>query len=160
MINRFFVTLILQDLWNLKSVFEVSHTYGVNRGLLQNLVSLSASYAVSVSKFCQEIKEFWAFDAVLNVITSRLRHCCTAELIPLMELPSVRLSRAKQLYASGFKSIEAIAKANPQDLVKAVEFLSKRQATQIVSAAIVILKDKIDSLQDEVELLRALVGNI
>lgn len=160
LVNRFFVTLILQDLWNLKSVFEVSQSYGVNRGLVQNLVSLAASYAVSVSKFCQEIQEFWAFDAVLNVITSRLRHCCTSELIPLMELPSVRLSRAKQLYANGFKTIEAIAKADPQDLVNAVEFLSKRQARQIVSAAMVILMDKIDSLQDEMEMLKALVNGV
>lgn len=158
LINRFFVTLILQDLWNLKSVFEVSQAYGVNRGLVQNLVSLAASYAVSVSKFCQEIKEFWAFEAVLNVISGRLRHCCKTELIPLMGLPSVRLSRAKQLYASGFKTVEAIAKADPQELVTAVEFMSKRQAKQIVSAAIVMIKDKMEVLQDEVDLLRALIG--
>lgn len=160
LINRFFVTLILQDLWNLKSVFEVSQSYGVNRGLVQNLVSLAASYASSVSKFAQEIKEFWAFEGVLNVICSRLRHCCTAELIPLLELPSVRLGRAKQLYAGGFKTIEAIAKAKPQDLVDAVEFLSKRQANQIVSAAIVMLKDKMEVLQDQVENLKALIGSV
>lgn len=152
--------MILQDLWNLKSVFEVSQSYSVNRGLVQNLVSLSASYAVSVSKFCQEIKEFWAFEAVLSVISSRLRHCCTSELIPLMELPSVRLGRAKQLYAHGFKTIEAIARADPQELMAAVEFLSKRQANQIVSAAIVSVKDKMEVLQGEVDSLRRLIGNI
>lgn len=132
-------------------------SYGVNRGLVQNLVSLSASYAVSVSKFCQEITEFWAFEAVLNVISSRLRHCCKAELVPLMELPSVRLGRAKQLYAKGFKTVESVAKADPQDLMNAVEFLSKRQAKQIVSAAIVMIKDKMENLQDEVAVLKALL---
>lgn len=141
-------------------MFEVSQSYGVNRGLVQNLVSLSASYAVSVSKFCQEIAEFWAFEAVLSVITKRLRHCCTQELIPLMELPSVRLGRAKQLYAGGFKTVEAVAKAKAQDLVKAVEFLSLRQARQIVSAAIVMVKDRMEVLQDEVDILRALIGEI
>lgn len=154
------MTLILQDLWNLKSVFEVSQSYGVNRGLVQNLVSLAASYAVSVSKFCQEIQEFWAFEAVLSVISSRLRHCCKAELIPLMELPSVRLSRAKQLYSAGFKTVESIARANTQDLVNAVEMLSKRQAKQIVSAAIVMIKDKMENLQDEVNVLRDLIRSI
>lgn len=158
MVNRFFVTLILQDLWNLKSVFEVSQSYGVNRGLVQNLVSLSASYSVSVSKFCQEIQEFWAFEAVLSVISSRLRHCCTAELIPLMDLPAVRLGRAKQLFAKGFRTIELIAKADPEELVNAVEMLSKRQAKQIVSAAIVMVKDKMEMMQEEVENLRALIG--
>lgn len=154
------MTLILQDLWNLKSAFDVSREYGINRGLVQNLVSLSASYSASVSKFCQEIKEFWAFEAILNVISSRLRHCCTAELMPLMELPAVRLSRAKQLYANGFRSIETIARADPQDLVNAVEFLSKRQAQQIVAAAIVMLKDKMESLQDEVNILKTLIDRI
>lgn len=138
----------------------MSQSYAVNRGLLQNLVSLSASYAASVSKFCQEMKEFWAFEAVLNVISSRLRHCCTAELMPLMELPSVQLGRAKQLYANGYKNIEAIAKANPRELVNAVEFLSLRQAKQIVSAAIVMIKDKMENLQIEVDFLKGLIGRI
>lgn len=138
----------------------MSQSYAVNRGLLQNLVSLSASYAASVSKFCQEMKEFWAFEAVLNVISSRLRHCCTAELMPLMELPSVQLGRAKKLYANGYKNIEAIAKANPRELVNAVEFLSLRQAKQIVSAAIVMIKDKMENLQIEVDFLKGLIGRI
>lgn len=76
-----------------------------------------------------------------------------------MELPSVRLGRAKQLYANGFKTVEAVAKADPQDLMNAVEFLSKRQARQIVSAAIVMIKDKMETLQDEVDMLRALLMN-
>lgn len=156
--NRFFVTLILQDLWNLKNVYEVSISYGVNRGLVQNLMSLSASYAFSVSKFCQEIKEFWAFDAILDVICKRLRYCCSAELVPLMELPAVRLGRARQLHSAGFKTVEVIAKSDPNDLVSSVEFLSLRQAKQIVAAAIVILKDKMDNLQDEVDFLRNIIG--
>lgn len=153
------MTLILQDLWNLRNPFDVSHTYGVNRGLVQNLVSLAASYAASVSKFCQEMAEFWAFEAVLKVIAERLRHCCSVELMPLMELPSVRLSRAKQLYAHGYRTVETVAKADPQDLVKVVEFLSKRQAKQIVSAAMIMLKDKVDTLQSEVDMLRALIAD-
>lgn len=80
--------------------------------------------------------------------------------MPLMELPAVRLSRAKQLYANGFRSIETIARADPQDLVNAVEFLSKRQAQQIVAAAIVMLKDKMESLQDEVNILKTLIDRI
>lgn len=89
--NRFFFTLILQDLWNQRTVYEVAETFRVNRGIVQNLVVASASYACGVLKFCEELDEFWAFQELLRVVNKRLSYCCTVELIPLMDLPCVKL---------------------------------------------------------------------
>lgn len=48
-------------------------------------------------------------------------------------------NRARQLYAAGFKTIEAVAKTSPMTLVKSVEFMPIRVATEIISAAKVCL---------------------
>lgn len=67
----------------------VSELYGCARGDVQNLVSSAASFASCVCNFTQELEEFWAFSELLSPFSRELSLCCTAELIPLMELPSV-----------------------------------------------------------------------
>lgn len=47
-------------------------------------------------------------------------------------------ARAKQLYAAGFKNLEAIAKAKIKELTDSVEHLTPRVARQLISAAKVI----------------------
>lgn len=40
-----------------------------------------------------------------------------------------------QLYKAGFKTLQAIAQAKPQDLVDSIEHLNKKVASQMISAA-------------------------
>ncbi len=56
----------------------------------------------------------------------RLAHCCSPELLPLLELPGVKAGRGRQLLAAGFTSIQAIARADTKDLVARVEHLSMK----------------------------------
>ena len=56
----------------------------------------------------------------------RLAHCCSPELLPLLELPGVKAGRGRQLLAAGFTSIQAIARADKKDLVARVEHLSMK----------------------------------
>ena len=41
----------------------------------------------------QEMEEFWAYKDLLGNFVKRLSYCVTAELLPLMEIPGVKLVR-------------------------------------------------------------------
>jgi POLQ-like helicase len=100
-LNRFFVTLILHDLWNEKSVFEVSEKYQINRGIVQNLMTGSATFASNVVNFCEGLAEFWTFAHLIKGMSQRLSHCCVRELLPLMELPAVQQVKCCQFIFDG-----------------------------------------------------------
>jgi POLQ-like helicase len=83
--------------------------------------------------------------------------CCTAELIPLMELPSVGKGRARMLFKAGFRTLTDVAKTNPEELVSRVEHLPKRSALQMIAAAKVLVYEKADALREEADSLLELV---
>lgn len=89
-VNRFYLTLLLYDLWKEMPIFEAAEKFQVDRGLVQNLMTSSATFAANVVSFCDELEEFWAFSHLLKGMSQKLSHCCVKELIPLMELPSVK----------------------------------------------------------------------
>lgn len=126
---------MLQDLWDLKTILEVSIKFQVERGFVQSLINIAATNASSILRFCEEMDEFWALKELLGTFTKRLSYCCTNELIPLMELPSVKIGRASQLYKAGFTNLQIIAKAKCQDLVESIEFMPHRVAKQLIAAA-------------------------
>jgi len=88
-LQRFYLTLMLNDLWKGDSFWHVSELYGCTRGDVQNLLSSAASFASCVCHFTQELDEFWAFSELMLPFSRELSMCCTSELIPLMDLPSV-----------------------------------------------------------------------
>lgn len=55
-----------------------------------------------------------------------------------MDLPAVKQTRARQLYDAGYKSLLLIAKANPNDLMDRIDFMTYRGANQLIAAAKVI----------------------
>lgn len=89
-VNRFYLTLLLHDLWQEIPIFQAAEKYQVDRGLVQNLMTAAATFAANVVSFCEELEEFWAFVHLLKGMSQKLSHCCVKELIPLMELPSVK----------------------------------------------------------------------
>ncbi|CAG9764616.1 unnamed protein product [Ceutorhynchus assimilis] len=149
--NRFYVTLMLYDLWNEMPVFKVSEKYQINRGIVQNLMTNSSTFSSNVVHFCEELEEFWAFGHLLKGMSQRLSHCCVRELVPLMELPSVKQSRAKQLYAAGYKKLQSIAKASVSELVENIEHMTRRTAGQLIAAAKMLLLEKVENLREEAE---------
>lgn len=68
-----------------------------------------------------------------------------------MQLPCVKLGRAKQLYEAGYKKVEDIAKAKCSELVSQIEHMSNRVANQLISAAKVIVLEKLENLREEVQ---------
>lgn len=53
-------------------------------------MTASATFASNIVSFCEELEEFWAFVHLLKGMSQRLSHCCVREIVPLMELPSVK----------------------------------------------------------------------
>ncbi|XP_040148136.2 helicase POLQ-like isoform X3 [Ictidomys tridecemlineatus] len=108
----------------------------------------------------KELEEFWVYRALLVELTKKLTYCVKVELIPLMEVTGVLEGRAKQLYDAGYKSLMHLANANPEVLIRTIDHLSRCQAKQIVSSAKMLLHEKAEALQEEVEELLRLPSDL
>lgn len=155
-VQRFYLTLMLYELWQHKSVWDVAEKYQLPRGFVQTLLTSAASFASCVLRFCQELPEFWAYQDLLGNFAKRLAYCVSVELIPLMEVPGIKLGRAKQLFSAGYTSLQSLAAAESSALVKNIQFLSHKAARQIISSAKVILEEKTEALLEQVEQLVSL----
>ncbi|XP_050752002.1 helicase POLQ-like isoform X1 [Gymnogyps californianus] len=150
-VNRLYLSFVLYTLLKETNIWTVSEKFNMSRGYVQNLLNSAASFASCVLHFCEELEEFWVYKALLTELTKQLTYCVKTELIPLMEVAGVLEARAKQLYNAGYKTLAHLANANPETLVKMIEHLSRRQARQIVSSAKMLLSEKAEALQEEVE---------
>ncbi|XP_075565451.1 helicase POLQ-like isoform X5 [Pelecanus crispus] len=150
-VNRLYLSFVLYTLLKETNIWNVSEKFNMSRGYVQNLLNSAASFASCVLHFCEELEEFWVYKALLTELTKQLTYCVKTELIPLMEVAGVLEARAKQLYNAGYKTLAHLANANPETLVKMIEHLSRRQAKQIVSSAKMLLSEKAEALQEEVE---------
>ncbi|XP_040273935.1 helicase POLQ-like [Bufo bufo] len=150
-VNRLYLSFILHFLTKELDIWTVSTKFNMPRGFIQNLLSSAASFSSCVLHFCEELDEFWAYKALLLDVTKKLSYCVKSELIPLMEVAGVLEARARQLYNAGYTTLGHLANADPQMMVKTIEHLSKRQANQIISSAKMLLNEKAEALQEEVE---------
>ncbi|XP_019381493.1 PREDICTED: helicase POLQ-like isoform X3 [Gavialis gangeticus] len=150
-VNRLYLSFVLYALLKDTNVWVVSEKFNLSRGYVQNLLNSAATFCSCVLHFCEELEEFWVYKALLTELTKRLTYCVKAELVPLMEVAGVLEPRAKQLYNAGYKTLAHLANANPEILVKMVEHVSRRQARQIISSAKMLLSEKAEALQEEVE---------
>ena len=90
-IQRIMRLLMVYDLWNMKTAREIAGTYGVDPGAIQALINNTAATASALLRMCEELPEFWAFKLLFTIMPQRLSHCCTVELLPLMDLPGVKV---------------------------------------------------------------------
>ncbi|XP_034104144.1 helicase POLQ-like [Drosophila albomicans] len=158
-LNRLYKVLILTDVLDLLPLPEVANKYNIERGTLQHLISQSTAAASAIVRLCEQIDEFWCYKPLFERINHKIDRCGTLELEPLLELPAVKINRAKQLYAQGFRTIEDVAKTRPITLAKSVEFMSVKVATEMISAAKIILMKKLDHLEEATELLKNCLSN-
>uniref|UniRef100_A0A8C9P3P1 Helicase, POLQ like n=1 Tax=Spermophilus dauricus TaxID=99837 RepID=A0A8C9P3P1_SPEDA len=159
-VNRLYLSFVLYTLLKETNIWSVSEKFNMSRGYIQNLLTGAASFSSCVLHFCEELEEFWVYRALLVELTKKLTYCVKAELIPLMEVTGVLEGRAKQLYNAGYKSLMHLANANPEVLIKTIDHLSRRQAKQIVSSAKMLLHEKAEALQEEVEELLRLPSDL
>lgn len=95
-LQRFYVALMLHELWNMAEVHKVASSYKVSRGTVQGLMQSASTRAYCIFKFCEEFDEFFVFYQTMEMLAKRLAYCCAAELLPLMELPSVKIVSYQQ----------------------------------------------------------------
>ncbi|XP_012875682.1 PREDICTED: helicase POLQ-like isoform X1 [Dipodomys ordii] len=150
-VNRLYLSFVLYTLLKDTNIWSVSEKFNMPRGYIQSLLIGAASFSSCVLHFCEELEEFWVYKALLVELTKKLTYCVKAELIPLMEVTGILEGRAKQLYNAGYKTLMHLANANPEVLIKTIDHLSRRQAKQIVSSAKMLLHEKAEALQEEVE---------
>ncbi|KAM5271391.1 helicase POLQ-like isoform 2-T2 [Ctenodactylus gundi] len=150
-VNRLYLAFALHTLIKETNIWSVSEKFNMPRGYIQNLLMGAASFSSCVLHFCEELEEFWVYRALLAELTKKLTYCVKAELIPLMEVTGILESRAKQLYNAGYRSLMHLASADPDILIRTIDHLSRRQAKQIISSAKMLLREKADALQEEVE---------
>lgn len=146
-LKRFYIALILNELWKGKDVFTVSKEYKVNRGVVHKLMQSAASQAYSIFKFCEVFDEFWVFKEILEKFSKRLSHCCSAELLPLMELPGVKIGRAKLMYNAGIRTVCDVAALTPEELVKKIKTINLSQAKMVIRAAKHAVSEELDNIK-------------
>ncbi|XP_050081139.1 helicase POLQ-like [Anopheles maculipalpis] len=148
---RFIRLLIVHDLWKQTALQDVAHRYHVNAGALQTLMTSTAGTAYSLLRMCEEIPELWAFKHLLTGMTERLTHYCKLELLPLLELPSVKVGRARQLFRAGYTTLASIARAKSKELVETIEHMNYRTANHLILSAKAKLMEEVDALREQAE---------
>uniref|UniRef100_A0A183UYR7 Helicase C-terminal domain-containing protein n=1 Tax=Toxocara canis TaxID=6265 RepID=A0A183UYR7_TOXCA len=132
---RLYIAFMMRRIWDEESLWSVAERFHVPRGWLQSVLQSTCSQASSISRFSEKVPQLWPLKHLLPELVQRLRDCCQQELIPLMAIDGVKRGRARQLYDCGFKTVGAVASADPNMLVSMVEHLNRRQARMIVSSA-------------------------
>ena len=138
--KRFYLTLVIYELWKTNNeIWTVANEFQMDRGFVQTIVQSAASFSSGVLHFCEQIDEFWPYNNLLKEFIKRLQYnCSSVDLIVLLELDSVKLTRAKQLFEAGYKTLESIASAKDEDLSAKVRNLQIPIARRIIKSAKVL----------------------
>uniref|UniRef100_A0A8D2DKY4 Helicase, POLQ like n=1 Tax=Sciurus vulgaris TaxID=55149 RepID=A0A8D2DKY4_SCIVU len=145
-VNRLYLSFVLYTLLKETNIWSVSEKFNMSRGYIQNLLTGAASFSSCVLHF------FYSYLLCVNFF-----------LIPnsqTTDFCNTFQGRAKQLYNAGYKSLIHLANANPEVLIRTIDHLSRRQAKQIVSSAKMLLHEKAEALQEEVEELLRLPSDL
>ena len=122
--RRFYVSVILYDLICERDVEDIIHWSGASRGELQSLQNTSASFAACLTKFCDRYG--WQdFRVLFSQFIERINSGVKADLVDLVRIPYVKRGRARALHKAGFKTVEDVAKANPQLVAEALRRTSR-----------------------------------
>lgn len=65
-INRFYLTLMLFELWKQRTIWQVAVEFNQTRGFVQQLLSSAASFASCISHFCKVINKI-LYSMIINL---------------------------------------------------------------------------------------------
>lgn len=113
---------------------------------------------MSLIRFIEELDEnFWGIHSLLTRILSDLCLCSAPELTPFLDLPHVKIGRAKKLYALGYKTLEDIVAERPSELMRKLEYkINIKAATEIIKYAKRVFSTQAQALKLETERLEKL----
>lgn len=113
-LSDFKTTLLLRDWIEERTEDDMINKYGVGPGDIHGIVQ-------TVHWLLHAMREFarmYYFDAVsyLTGLGLRVEYGCKKELLTLVELKGIGRVRARNLYRSGFNSLDALRKASVEEL--------------------------------------------
>ncbi|KAJ7544985.1 hypothetical protein O6H91_09G101700 [Diphasiastrum complanatum] len=122
--RRFFVALMLSKLVQEVPLMEVCDSFQVPRGTVQALQDSAGRFAAMISAFCGRLGWF-DFEGLVSKFQNRVSFGVRAEIVDLTQIPFVKAIRARALYKSGFRTVQAVAEASLPELMKALYDTSK-----------------------------------
>ncbi|CAK7267247.1 hypothetical protein SEPCBS119000_002449 [Sporothrix epigloea] len=114
--RRFYLALQLRDLCNEMPVHRVAQKYGTPRGAVQTLAQTCEGFAAGMIKFCEHMG-WGAMGSVLEHFVDRLKAGAKADLLALARIAFVKSRTARVFWENGFRTVAAVANADPNDLV-------------------------------------------
>ena len=101
-------------------IHAVARKYGTSRGFVQTLAQTCEGFAAGTVQFCDRMGDrmgWGMLKSVLEHMSDRLRAGARADLLDLAKIPFVKSRTARVLWDNGFRSLMAVAEADPKDLV-------------------------------------------
>ena len=84
--------------------------FGFERGTIQSLFTAVVSECARMSTFCSLIDDkFGFFSGLFDKLIIHLSYSRTPELADLLQIPGVKIGRARQLFELGFTKVVDIA---------------------------------------------------
>jgi DNA polymerase theta len=117
---RFFNALIVFDLIREVPMNDISRKYGVTRGTLQSIQTMSGTFCGMIRILCGHLN-LKQFDVLFLQLQDRLKFGVEQELLQLSMIEGVSRKRAKHFYQLGFKSPNHLSDSDPIDIFKALE---------------------------------------
>ncbi|TDZ25904.1 Helicase and polymerase-containing protein TEBICHI [Colletotrichum orbiculare MAFF 240422] len=114
--RRFYLAFQLRDLCNEMPIHVVARKYDVPRGAVQNLSQTCHGFAAGMIKFCEHMG--WGImAAALDHFSDRLRAGAKSDLLALAQITFVKSRTARVFWENGFRSVAAVANADPKELL-------------------------------------------
>ncbi|WDK14254.1 DEAD/DEAH box helicase [Colletotrichum graminicola] len=114
--RRFYMAFQLRDLCNEMPIQAVARKYDVPRGAVQTLSQTCHGFAAGMIKFCEHMG--WGImAAALDHFSDRLRAGAKSDLLALAQITFVKSRTARVFWENGFRSVAAIANADPSELL-------------------------------------------
>ncbi|KAI0008525.1 P-loop containing nucleoside triphosphate hydrolase protein [Xylariaceae sp. FL0662B] len=114
--HRFYLALQLRDLCNEMPIHVVARKFDMPRGAVQTLAQTCQGFAAGIVKFCEQMG-WGAMAAILDHFSDRLQAGAKSDLLALAKITFIKSRTARVFYDNGFKTVAAVANADPKELV-------------------------------------------
>nr|MCG2882182.1 helix-hairpin-helix domain-containing protein [Acidilobus sp.] len=97
---------------------DIMKKYGVGPGDVASAVDTAKWISRSLAEVAPALGASQEVSSQLKLLSARIEHGVKAELLPLVAIPGVGRVRARRLYNAGFTSLEKLATARVEDLLR------------------------------------------
>ena len=110
--------LVLLDWINEVPDDNIANKYDIGPGDVASAVDTAKWIANALAEIAPLMGLRDEVSSELRILSRRIEHGVKPELLPLVAIPGVGRVRARRLYDAGFKTLEALANASPEELLR------------------------------------------